>query len=60
MRIVKKGEDTFVEFEDFDEVRDAFNEAIKDLENEKKLTPVNPLMRPDLPNEDYTIFESAL
>ena len=35
MRIVKKGEDTFVEFSDFNEVREVFEEAIKEIEEEK-------------------------
>ena len=42
MRIVKKGEDTFVEFEDFEELRDVFNEAIKELEDEEKAKARKP------------------
>ena len=35
MRIVKKEEDTFVEFSDFNEVREVFEEAIKEIEEEE-------------------------
>ena len=35
MKTVKKGEDTFVEFTDFNEVREVFEEAIKEIEEEK-------------------------
>jgi soluble cytochrome b562 len=35
MKTVKKGEDTFVEFSDFNEVREVFEEAIKEIEEEK-------------------------
>ncbi len=35
MRIVKRGKDTFVEFSDFNEVREVFEEAIKEIEEEK-------------------------
>ena len=42
MRIVKKGEDIFVEFEEFEELRDIFNEAIKELENEEKVKARKP------------------
>jgi hypothetical protein len=42
MRIVKKGEDTFVEFSDFNEVREVFEEAIKEIEEEKKANARRP------------------
>ena len=35
MKTVKKGEDTFVELSDFNEVRKVFEEAIKEIEEEK-------------------------
>jgi len=35
MKTVKKGEDTFVEFSDFNEVRKVFEEAIKEIEEEE-------------------------
>jgi hypothetical protein len=35
MKTVKKGEDTFVEFSGFNEVREVFEEAIKEIEEEK-------------------------
>ena len=33
MKNVKKGEDNFVEFDNFDEVKEVFEEAIKIVEN---------------------------
>jgi hypothetical protein len=42
MRIVKKGEDTFVEFSDFNEVREVFEEAIKEIEEEEKANARRP------------------
>jgi hypothetical protein len=39
MKTVKKGEDTFVEFSDFNEVREVFEEAIKEIEEEKANAP---------------------
>ena len=60
MKTVKKGEDTFVEFSDFNEVREVFEEAIKEIEEEEKANALNLLMRPNLPNENYTIFELTL
>jgi hypothetical protein len=42
MRIVKKGEDTFVEFSDFNEVREVFEEAIKEIEEEGKANARRP------------------
>jgi hypothetical protein len=36
MKTVKKGEDTFVEFTDFNEVREVFEDAIKEIEEEEK------------------------
>jgi hypothetical protein len=35
MKTVKKREDIFVEFSDFNEVREVFEEAIKEIEEEK-------------------------
>jgi len=35
MRIEKKGEDTFIEFNNFNEVKEVFEEAIKTIEDEK-------------------------
>ena len=35
MKTVKKGEDTFVELSDFNEVRKVFEEAIKEIEEEE-------------------------
>jgi len=35
MKTVKKGEDTFVEFSDFNEVREVFEDVIKEIEEEK-------------------------
>jgi len=42
MKIVKKGEDTFVEFGDFNEVREVFKEAIKEIEEEEKANARRP------------------
>jgi hypothetical protein len=42
MRIVKRGEDTFVEFSDFNEVREVFEEAIKEIEEEEKANARRP------------------
>jgi len=43
MKTVRKGEDTFVEFSDFNEVREVFEEAIKEIEEKEKLTPMDIL-----------------
>ncbi len=42
MKTVKKGEDTFVEFSDFNEVREVFEEAIKEIEEEEKANVHKP------------------
>ena len=42
MKTVKKGEDTFVEFSDFSEVREVFEEAIKEIEEEEKANVRRP------------------
>ena len=42
MKTVKKGEDTFVEFRDFNEVREVFEEAIKEIEEEEKTNARRP------------------
>ena len=36
MRIEKKGEDTFIEFDNFNELKEIFEEAIRTIEDEKK------------------------
>jgi len=55
MRIVKKGEDTFVEFGDFNEVREVFEEAIKEIE-EEEANARGSSYEIDLSNEYYTVF----
>ena len=42
MKIVKKGEDTFVEFSNFNELREVFEEAIRELEEEEKANVRKP------------------
>ena len=42
MKIVKKGEDTFVEFSNFNELREVFEEAINELEEEEKVNVRKP------------------
>ncbi|WP_168063811.1 hypothetical protein [Sulfolobus sp. S-194] len=42
MKTVKKGEDTFIEFSDFNEVREVFEEAIKEIEKEGKAKDRKP------------------
>ena len=42
MKTVKKGEDIFVEFGDFNEVREVFEEAIKEIEEEEKVNARRP------------------
>lgn len=42
MKTVKKGEDTFVELSDFNEVRKVFEEAIKEIEEEEKANARGP------------------
>ncbi|GAA5418583.1 hypothetical protein [Sulfurisphaera tokodaii] len=42
MKTVKKGEDTFVEFSDFNELREVFEEAIKQIEEEEKANAHKP------------------
>ena len=42
MKTVKKGEDTFIEFSDFNEVREVFEEAIKEIEEEEKANARRP------------------
>jgi len=36
MRIEKKGEDTFIEFDNFNELKEIFEEAIRTIEDEKE------------------------
>jgi hypothetical protein len=49
MKTVKKGEDTFVEFSDFNEVREVFEEAIKEVEEEEKANVRKPSYKTQSP-----------
>mgnify|MGYP001772767079 CR=1 FL=1 len=42
MKTVKKGEDVFVEFSDFNELREVFEEAIRELEGEEGANACKP------------------
>ena len=43
MKTVKKGEDTFVEFNNFNEVREVFEEAIRSIEDKPDVrSPSDP------------------
>lgn len=42
MKTVKKGEDTFVKFSDFNEVREVFEDTIKEIEEEEKANARGP------------------
>ena len=42
MKTVKKGEDTFVEFSNFNELREVFEEAIRELEDEERANVRKP------------------